>query len=612
MPNEDTALTEADLQAVWESSVDPVYAEDMLRAGDGNGLEAVQQNHAMLATVAGASLATFEQFYVRPWSGQKGEPAGGAARAEVTITLERGESLPQVGILALAGELVVEEEVPDWSLEGTLLVRPGRRYVLAEDLALAPGEPGPVTALFVAEKVGAGYNAPRPNTLVAFAQDGAGYDNALASVVFAGFGPMDLTGTSSARLVADPEPQVFVPGHIGALVQMLEGANTGAFFRVRAYVPPGLADGGSVEIDLVHTLRKDSGALAMQAGERVSFTNPTGPFAVVGYGTLLYQRLASGRSTLFVRIDSGASSTRIVGLTSGVVNACDGVWSTTLPVAETRTAAWRVLRWQDLLRATNVDRPTGGRADMLDEIGRERNIERASPAEDDESYRRRVANVPDVVSPNALRRAAARVLTHLGQEAVLREMGTPQQPGFFADHGFPDHASWWATGTVTSGTFAEGEPVEQVVDGVVVRLVFTGLSAGGTRLNGAHRFRRDAGFRSPTAPITGTRTGAVFTPTAVGGWQGRHGRYDWLQDTGWMRGSFVMSIPPTSEGDPGGVWNAMGNVGFWDAGPYAGAWGGSPTAERGKLLALWRAINDARGGGVLFAIVQDEGTDDNG
>src|SRR6185369_1395544 len=112
----------------------------------GRGLEAVGQNHAQLARVAEASLATFEQFYVREFSGQLREPAGGAQRAEVTIRIARRpgiEGLPQQGILLLAGEFVVEEEVPDWSRAGTLLVRPGRRYVLAEDVALLPGEAGP-------------------------------------------------------------------------------------------------------------------------------------------------------------------------------------------------------------------------------------------------------------------------------------------------------------------------------------------------------------------------------------------------------------------------------------------------------------------------------------
>ena len=55
--------------------------------------------------------------------------------------------------------------------------------------------------------------------------------------------------------------------------------------------------------------------------------------------------------------------------------------------------------------------------------------------ETDEAYRRRVAEPADVVSPNALRRAANGILAPLGYSACLREIGERSFPGMFFDAG---------------------------------------------------------------------------------------------------------------------------------------------------------------------------------
>lgn len=74
-----------------------------------------------------------------------------------------------------------------------------------------------------------------------------------------------------------------------------------------------------------------------------------------------------------------------------------------------------------------VDQPaamTGGRHGWLDAIGRDRNVAR-QPLEDDESYRDRIVELADVVSPGAILRAAARVLTPLGIPFRLLEARDP-------------------------------------------------------------------------------------------------------------------------------------------------------------------------------------------
>ncbi len=102
--------------------------------------------------------------------------------------------------------------------------------------------------------------------------------------------------------------------------------------------------------------------------------------------------------------------------------------------AEAGAAGWRVLRWaEDLgVAVTNPEAASGGSPATLDELGAERRTPR-SPGEGDEAYRLRVATLPDVVSPNAVRRSGNRVLAPIGEKVVIREVGRAGFPGFFWD-----------------------------------------------------------------------------------------------------------------------------------------------------------------------------------
>jgi hypothetical protein len=98
-------------------------------------------------------------------------------------------------------------------------------------------------------------------------------------------------------------------------------------------------------------------------------------------------------------------------------------------------AGWRLLSWEELgLSCANLTAPAGGASPELDMLGDERGVRR-SPGEPDSIYRQRVERLPDVVSPNAIKRAANRVLAPYGIDACLREVGDidVRFPGIFYD-----------------------------------------------------------------------------------------------------------------------------------------------------------------------------------
>ncbi len=103
-------------------------------------------------------------------------------------------------------------------------------------------------------------------------------------------------------------------------------------------------------------------------------------------------------------------------------------------VAEEFLAQWRILSWVDNwgVTATNEESPAGGRLGMLDALGEERNIHR-SAGEQDGPYSERISTIADVVTPNAIRRAANRVLRPYGIKCILREVGSTELPGLYYD-----------------------------------------------------------------------------------------------------------------------------------------------------------------------------------
>ena len=116
-------LTVEDLQEIWRSTNDEGFTEPFLRKGEGEGLEAHSQLWEVFARVSQAIDTTTQAMFILPWSGQTDEPAQGEAHATVTLTFSRTKRLNEA-ITLTAGQIVVAQELPDWSPTGTVLVEP--------------------------------------------------------------------------------------------------------------------------------------------------------------------------------------------------------------------------------------------------------------------------------------------------------------------------------------------------------------------------------------------------------------------------------------------------------------------------------------------------------
>lgn len=587
-------LTAGDLRKAWRASVDDDYARALEAAGDGGGIEAHAQAHAQLAAASEAIDRTTQAIYVNPWSGQSSEPAGGERRAEVVLAISRS-AVHEVPLLFEPGQLVVGEVQVDYGEGGGVEVETGRAYALAERLVLMPGEAGPVEARFVSTKGGYGGNRPLPGTIRGVRQEGARFENSGGSVAFAGFGPADPSSIAAASLACGVEPHVVVPGHVAAVVEILSGANAGQRWRAAAYFSANGGDGGRLSIDLLLAVSASSGAAELVVGEQVELRDGSG---VTGYAELLAQRVAGGAGTYLLRRASGVPGGRIRGTASAATVVYDHVLSSVEPVAEAGTATWRVASWSDVgLAATNAASPAGGRSGMLDARALDRNMRRRE-AEPDDVLRRRISRLSDVVSPNALVRAANRAaLAALNAYATMREVGELTLPGMYLDRDALDQDSVAIVGAAT-GTFEAGERVSQDVGGgVFVRGVALSFEPGApATLVVGRRFKRGAFDASGT--VTGERSGASLAPASITGGLRADDARRYLLDYAEFRGFMLFSVPAVGGGDFGFAWD----VGFLDAGA---ALDGYALDEARGLRRVWQEIEAAKAGGVGFDIERE-------
>lgn len=89
------------------------------------------------------------------------------------------------------------------------------------------------------------------------------------------------------------------------------------------------------------------------------------------------------------------------------------------------------------------DDATGGASPVLDAIGAEREVPRRL-SESDDAYRDRISTLADTVSPAAMLRIAARILSPLGIGFRLRETRDPDTwPGFVLDVDALDFGTQW-------------------------------------------------------------------------------------------------------------------------------------------------------------------------
>ena len=420
-------LTVDEFALLWRSVTDRSYWEPFVEVGEGQGYEAHTQAFAQQARVSLAVDRSTQALYVLPWSGQTDEPASGGAYSSVGLTFARAGSFLQE-LTFVAGTFVEEVQI-DFSDLGGVEVRTGRRYALTTTVGLGPGVAGPLVFQALAEAFGRGYDNPAPGTLISIVQPGSQMFNDGATVI---------PGVASHQLVVQPIPDVILPEHVGQYLEFTAGANAGQIRRISGYIPPNPyatnPTGGTALLATTVVARFSAVSGTFNSGELVE----QGPSGSIAVARVLYQ---TATHLVMDRV-SGAMTTGTFtnGVASGASCVFDSIDQEPDLVAETPAlpttagASWRVLDWAlDLgVTVTNVSSPSGGRAPILDQIGSERSIARGS-GEGDDAYREAIANLADVVSPNAIRRCINRALANFGVSGWLREVGTFDLPGLYLD-----------------------------------------------------------------------------------------------------------------------------------------------------------------------------------
>lgn len=611
-------LTRAELQGIWESATDPSYWRPLEVAGEGNGFEAYTQAWVGLERVSQAIDRTTQAMFILPWSGQSDAPAGGGQKAQVTLQLTRTLRVDQPLILQ-AGTLVGEVQT-DWGAnpgdEGQQVVT-GRRYALDLDVTFEPGQQGPLTVTATAERVGYGYNNPLVGTLTLISQPGTQFTNIDATIVGSNY-PSAFVGPSfvqSVYLVALDEADAFLPDHVGQYVILSSGANAGRIGRMVGWQPPDLSQtpptGGTVQLELSQSIQSFAGDLAgtFQVGEQLELFSGLAP---TGFGRLTDAQTIGGNLYLTFSRTCGHAVTRVIGLVSGASATIDVIHAQADFVPEGMVETWTVLDWVTDwgVGVTNLDQPAGGMSPMLDELGRERNIDR-SPGESDDSYRTRVSELADTVSPNAIRRALNRTIPTIPW--CFREVGQTSWPGFYYDHDAYDLDLTTFAG-VTTGTFAEGEKCHQVNGGAYTygrACLDYQLGATVPGPPGALLFRGVSnvigpGFAGGFSLLIGELSGAKVSVTAVTGGLRPADRFRLVTDYYHMRATFYVGLPPPSAGDDGFAYDDH-PFGAYDATPFADFYDGAAWADGSTYRNVWNAIEKVRAGGVVWEIYQETG-----
>ena len=566
-------LSLSDLLALWQTVVDKGYSDPIVTAGEGNGLEVYTQAFEQLARVSRAIDTTTQAMFIRAWSGQSSPPASRGVRATVDLSLSRNSGTEKP-LQITNGIVYFEEQTTDWGVNGGVTVQTGRRYTLTADAFLFPGDVS-LQNVSVAERVGYGYNNPKIGTITHIQQPGAGYANTGGSITcrFAYTSVISVADTTAhdIRVGCRNVPEVLIPEHVGQYIQITASsvaANVGLISRITSYYPPGattVGDGGSVRVEPLYLRALNLGADLLTAGDIIELRD--GGAVVLGVGRVIAQSFILGGAQQFAFV---LMSGTIVGtvevfirrtLTAWPYNATYPSYSSDMQTDVAGGTAWRILDWalDGGLSVTNEAQPSGGLSAMLDELGAERNLPRAS-AESDAAYRERIATPADVVSPNALHRAANRVLVPIGISHCLREVGDASHfPGLFFDAG--------------------------------------GSAAG----DGAH---------APDPAPDPTRNFAYDFDFTVRPTDRYKLNLDWSE----FRAFFVVSVPTRSDGDFGCPYDGTTADAFPVLNAYdraepaaACAFDGFPNTASQFWRRLYASLNDTKAGGVGFDLVRDDG-----
>ena len=601
-------LTLEEFREIWLAAVDDSYGRAFVEGGDGNGIEAFAQAWAQFQRVSQAIDVTTQAMFILPWSGQTNLPAGLAEQSIVQLSISRS-SLPALPVVLSAGTFVGEVQT-DWGDPEGVQVQTGRRYALAHDVVFEPGSTLPIAVEAIAERVGYGFNNPAVGTITAITQIGTLFNNENAIVRGVNYPPAAIARTPPQRVFVDAEDEAdsFLPDHVGQYLLFTAGANANKVARIVGWTPPNLSavppTGGTIELELSQSIRSFSGhhAGTFQPGETLTLKNGA---AVSGYG-LLHDATVAGADIVATFVKTvGRAVTSIVGDVSGATATIDVVLQDLDFTPET-TATWRILDWVSDwgMSVTNVATPQGGTSGMLEALGRERNLP-IQAGEQQEDYRKRVSEIADVVSPNAIRRALRRILP--GIAWCFREAGQAGYPGFFYDQDFYDYDMLKPAAGVQVGTFLDGEKVVQTVAGVNAYahalvtyptvVTVPSVPANTPTLAG---FDHVYGKLVVGSPIVGTKSGASFTPTnpLTGGLRPED-RFRVVFDYLRMRAWFYVGLPPTDAGDGGFAYDTHPHGGYDGIG-YLDFYDGYASQEAARNRAVVSVLDKVRAGGTGF------------
>ena len=597
-------LTLTELEAIWRGSIDSDFYE---QATTSESYERITQAFEVYERVSQAADRTFEALYLLEWSGKTGEPASGPANAEVDLTFTRTKAF-EIPIILKAGQVVVEEVQNDWGTNGPVPIKTGRQYVLIEDAVFFPGDAGPITARARATRPGYGYNNPVPGSLAGIVQLAPSFTNDNATVTI----PLDAIAyarTLTPELVADNEPDVPIPAHVGQYFTVF-GANKHTM-RVKNYQGPDPSHhiGATVGLQRIGVASAVSGWTII-VGDDVIFLDPA-TSAVKGWGTVRYVR--DDGTTMRVLLEVAAGTFNVADILSG---AAAGTGFATYfvptqvlwldaPINES-SVSWTAMSWTTALGllVTNNASPTGGRIGTLDTIGGERNIKRTT-GEDDTSYRPRVAEVADTVSPAALIRGLNKV-ARVGWTYLEAGGSDFPFPGFFYDHDAYGYDVLALSGGSLTGAFLFDELVE-LRDVATLRVYATGWWAanmGGAQPSTSFTMVRKWGDGAHAGDanvfVVGLQSGATWNPsgavidttigTALGSLRVLFGYEQ-------FRGYFFVDVEPSGAGEFGFAYDNHPR-GFYDARPFNAFYDGFPYQASRLYWAIVSEMNKKKAGGV--------------
>jgi hypothetical protein len=578
-----SALTFDDFYKMWLSVADTNYTTPFANS---EGVEAYGQLFAQMVRVSQAIDTSTQAMYAQAFSGQSAPPAGLATNATVTIKATRTLKIGTPFVL-MPGLVWFEEVAPDWSEDKGgqgRMVPTGRLYTPSAPAAFLPGV-RELSFSCVSKGPGYGYNNPRIGTITSFRipQYVAGRH---ASVVN--------RGNVDAMQIHTGKTESPGPAHVGHYLVFIDGSNIDKFRRIHSI------EGDQIILErLYYATGAYAGGIAPIVGESMWAGN---------YSVRVLA--SSSRELMGIEQSTRVASDGVVftGIQSAAKFTEASVPDTTVLTPESGTAGWGTVSFVDYFGLTieNTTQPTGGKLGLLEEIGRERKVY-ITAGETEQAYRTRVVNLPDIVSPNAVKRAANRIVVSYGKTAVLREAGAPNLPGIFFDHDYYDYGMVKVSAAEDFG-YVLGERVHMLntvtggyATGIAMVDLLSGLLVGIGRPHG-------------------TFTSAYYT---VGEWSGRskkqtvtynpneYYKYRYWFDKQMSHRYFLVTFPhlvhdlyfsydtDVSDGTRAGAYD-MTKPTSLDS--YDG------TNPRTKIAygSIWKAVNAARAAGVDFTLAIDD------